>query len=234
VRAVILAGGKGTRLRPYTSILPKPLVPVGDRPVLELILRRLAAAGARRVDLCIGHLGELIQVYFSQNSNLPDDLDLRWHREVEPLGTAGALRTVPDLDSTFVVMNGDVLTTVDFQALLEFHREQEALLTIAMCSQRVDLQLGVIQASNGWVVGYDEKPSLNFDVSMGIYVYEPRALSYLPEGACQLPELVLRLIEAGERVAACRSDALAYDIGTLEEHAAASRHLEAEPEMFGL
>ncbi len=201
--------------------------------MLELIIRRLSQAGVHRVDLCIGHLGELIQLYFSQLGTLPAELDLRWHREVEPLGTAGALRTVPDLDSTFLVMNGDVLTTVDYAALLEYHRAQEALLTIAIREQRVDLQLGVIEASDGRVVGYNEKPSLHFDVSMGIYVYEPKALTYLGEGACQFPELVVRLIEAGERVAACRSDALAYDIGTFEEHEAASRHLEAEPSIFG-
>ena len=95
MRAVILAGGLGMRLRPYTTILPKPLVPVGDRPILEHILRRLHACGVRTVDLCVGHLGELIQVYFSQSDTLPNDLELRWHWEDEPLGTAGALRLVP-------------------------------------------------------------------------------------------------------------------------------------------
>ena len=100
MRAVILAGGLGTRLRPYTTILPKPLVPVGDRPILEHILRRLHACGVREVDLCVGHLGELIQVYFTQANALPADLELRWHWEDEPLGTAGALRIVPGLDGT--------------------------------------------------------------------------------------------------------------------------------------
>ena len=117
MRAVILAGGLGTRLRPYTTVLPKPLVPVGDRPILEHILRRLHVCGVRTVDLCVGHLGELIQVYFSEADSLPADLELRWHREDEPLGTAGALRLIPDLDGTFIAMNGDVLTTLDYREL---------------------------------------------------------------------------------------------------------------------
>src|SRR5512144_554337 len=118
MRAVVLAGGLGTRLRPYTTVLPKPLVPVGDRPILEHILRQLHASGVRVVDLCVGHLGELIQVYFSQSNSLPDDLDLRWHWETEPLGTAGALRLIPDLGGTFLAMNGDVLTNLDYGALV--------------------------------------------------------------------------------------------------------------------
>jgi NDP-mannose synthase len=233
MRAVILAGGQGLRLRPYTSIIPKPLVPVGERPILELIVRRLAAAGVRQIDLCIGHLGELIQVYFSQLASLPDDLELRWHRESEPLGTAGALRAVPDLEGAFIVMNGDVLTTVDFSALVDFHLQRRAALTIAMRTQRLDVQLGVIETDDGAVTGYREKPSLRYDVSMGIYVYDARALEHLPDGPCQLPDLVLRLIDAGEHVAAFKSDALAYDIGTFEEHQAAARRLQDEPEVFG-
>ncbi len=123
MRAVILAGGLGTRLRPYTTVLPKPLVPVGERPILEHILMRLHSSGVRTVDLCVGHLGELIQVYFSQTGSLPEDLDVRWHWESEPLGTAGALRLVPDLDGTFLVMNGDVLTNLDYAALIRFHEQ---------------------------------------------------------------------------------------------------------------
>src|ERR687886_2821153 len=122
MRAVILAGGLGTRLRPYTTILPKPLVPVGERPILEQILGRLHACGVRKADLCVGHLGELIQVYFSQATTLPDELELRWHWEDEPMGTAGALRLVPDLAGTFIAMNGDILTTLDYRALVEHHR----------------------------------------------------------------------------------------------------------------
>jgi NDP-sugar pyrophosphorylase family protein len=235
MRAVILAGGLGTRLRPYTTILPKPLVPVGDRPILEHILRRLHASGVRSVDLCVGHLGELIQVYFSQAGSLPEDLEVRWHWEDEPLGTAGALRLVPDLPHTFLVMNGDVLTTLDYSALMQFHEQAGAALTVAMHRQRVDIDLGVIEAEGDRIVGYDEKPRLDYEVSMGIYAYDARALERLPEeGPCQFPDLVQRLLEAREVVAAFRSDADWFDIGTPAEHRRAVAAFEEAPDRFGV
>ena len=160
MRAVILAGGLGMRLRPYTTILPKPLVPVGDRPILEHILRRLATCGVTEIDLCIGHLGELIQVYFSQSTALPDGLELRWHWEEEPLGTAGALTMVPDLADTFIAMNGDILTTLDYGALVEHHKAADATLTVATHAKQVDIDLGVIESSDGRITAYREKPSL--------------------------------------------------------------------------
>ena len=218
MRAVILAGGLGTRLRPYTTIIPKPLVPVGDRPILEHIIGRLGAAGVTKVDLAVSHLGELIQVYFSQAAILPEGLEVDFHWEDEPLGTAGALRTVPELEETFIAMNGDILTTLDYADLVAFHREQGATLTIATHSKKVDIDLGVIETRSSEVVGYREKPTLDYDVSMGIYVYEPRALEFLPEGVCQFPDLVLRLLDAGEPVAAYRSEADWYDIGTIGEY----------------
>jgi NDP-mannose synthase len=233
MRAVILAGGLGMRLRPYTAILPKPLVPVGDRPILEHILRRLSACGVTEVDLCIGHLGELIQVYFSQGTSLPPGLELRWHWEDEPLGTAGAVAVVPDLDATFIAMNGDVLTTLDYRDLVEHHRGAEATLTVAMHAKRVDIDLGVIESDDGVITGYREKPTLHYDVSMGIYVYEPRALQFLPDGPCQFPELVQRLLDAGERVAAYRNEAEWYDIGTFTEYERATQDLSERPELFG-
>jgi NDP-sugar pyrophosphorylase family protein len=220
------------RMRPYTAILPKPLLPVGDRPVIEHILRRLATFGVRRVDLCVGHLGELIRVYLSQATELVEQLDVRWHWEDSPLGTAGALQVIPDLEGTFVVMNGDILTTVDFGALMEVHRSSGAIMTIAMHEKRVDIDLGVIESRDGLITGYNEKPSLRYDVSMGIYAYEREALDYLPDGACQFPDLVKRLIDAGQTVAAYRSDAEWFDIGTFPEYERAVRHLEEHPESF--
>src|SRR6266496_2800417 len=188
MRAVILAGGLGTRLRPYTTILPKPLVPVGERPILEHILRQLHSCGVRDVDLCVGHLGELIQVYFSQADALPDDLELRWHWEDEPLGTAGALRVVPDLAGTFLVMNGDIFTTLDYNELYAFHEGSGATLTVATHSKLVDVELGVIETDGDRIVGYQEKPKLAYEASMGIYVYDERALSHLPaDGPFQFP-----------------------------------------------
>jgi NDP-mannose synthase len=228
MRAVVLAGGFGMRLRPYTTILPKPLLPIGDRPILEIILRQLAGAGFKKVDLCVGHLGELIRVYFTDGTVLPDDLELAWHWEPdEPLGTAGALRVVPGLEGTFLAMNGDILTTLDFGALLAHHRESGAALTIAAQSKRVEIELGVLECDGDRVSGYTEKPTLGYDVSMGIYVYEARVLDYLPEGPCQFPELVQRLLDAGEHIAAYRSEVSWYDLGTVTEYERAVADLDS-------
>ena len=233
MRAVILAGGLGTRLRPYTTVIPKPLVPIGDRPVLEHIIRSLAKCGVDQIDLCVSHLGQLIRVYLA-NADLPPGLRLGFHWESEPLGTAGALTAVPDLTGTFIVMNGDVLTTLDYRELLECHSREEAALTVAMHGQRVDIDLGVIEADGGLVRNYIEKPTLHYDVSMGVYVYDARALRYLPPGPCQFPELVWRLLAAGERVAAWESHAEWFDIGTVGEYERAAAEVERFPEKYDL
>jgi NDP-mannose synthase len=233
MRTVILAGGLGTRLRPYTTILPKPLVPVGGRPILEHILRRLYACGVREVDLCVGHLGELIQVYFTQADAMPADLELRWHWEDEPLGTAGAMRIVPGLSGTFIAMNGDILTTLDFRELVAFHQQAGAALTIATHAKRVDVELGVIDTDGDRITGFREKPQLHYEASMGIYVYDERALAHLPaEGPCQFPDLIQRLLAEGEIVSAFRSDAEWFDIGTVPEHQRAVEAFEEDPEVF--
>ncbi|HLM49129.1 MAG TPA: sugar phosphate nucleotidyltransferase [Solirubrobacteraceae bacterium] len=232
MRAVVLAGGAGLRLRPYTTVLPKPLVPVGDRPVVEHILYRLAAAGVADVHLCVGHLGGLIQAYFSEEANRPRDLRLHWHWEHRPLGTAGALRSVEGLQETFLAVNGDVLTTVEFRDLVDFHRAQDATLTIATGRKRVELGLGVLSVDRHDVVDYREKPALEYVASLGIYVYEPRVLEHIPEGTCQFPDLVRHLLAAGERVAAFPTDGETFDIGTVDEHRRASEALVSRPEDF--
>ena len=233
MRAVILAGGLGTRLRPYTTVIPKPLVPIGDRPVLEHIIRSLVRSGVDHIDLCVNHLGELILIYLA-NADIPPEVRLAFHWESEPLGTAGALAMVPDLEGTFIVVNGDVLTTLDYRALVEHHEEQGAALTVAMHGKRVNIDLGVIESDNGLVNNYIEKPSLRYKVSMGAYVYDERALAHLPDGLCQFPDLVLRLLDAGEPVAAYRSAAEWFDIGTVAEYERASEAVRAHPDRFDL
>ena len=218
MRAVILAGGQGTRLRPYTMVLPKPLVPVGERPVLELILNRLSACGFNRVDLCIGHLGELIMAYFADGSHVPQAMSLTYHREDEPLGTAGALRAIDGLDDTFVVMNGDIVTDLDFDDLVSFHREQGAALTIATMAKDVPISLGVIEHDELRVTGYVEKPTLYYDVSMGIYVYEPHVLELMPSGRLDFPDVVHLLLRHGEPVISYPFDGTWFDIGTPGDH----------------
>jgi NDP-sugar pyrophosphorylase family protein len=234
MRAVVLAGGLGTRLRPYTTVIPKPLVPVGGRPIVEHIIHTLSRAAICQIDLCVGHLGELIELYLAQVA-LPKGVTLKFYREKEPMGTAGALRLIPNLEDTFLVMNGDVLTNLDYAALIRHHSECDALLTIATRATRVTIDLGVLRHTNGDVYDYLEKPALDYDVSMGVYVYDRRALRYLlKDGACQFPDLVLQLLAAGQPVTAYRTDADWFDIGTTEEHERACRAIEHAPERFGM
>ena len=223
-RAVILAGGLGMRLRPYTLVLPKPLIPLADQPILEHIIRRLVTAGVRRIDLCLGSLGGLIQTYFSQATTLPPDLELVYHWEEEPQGTAGALRAIRDVDGPMIVMNGDIFTTLDYRELLGAHVASGAALTIAMHRETVDISLGVIQCVNGQVVDYREKPKLTYEVSMGIYVYERRALDALLRREPDFPRWQL--------VFPFHSDAVWYDIGTIGEYERATADLSARPELF--
>lgn len=225
MRAVILAGGKGMRLRPYTTVLPKPLMPVGERPILELILHQLARAGFERVDLLVGHLGELIRAYLMESGAAPRGVELNFIFEEEPLGTSGALHQVDPPSEPFLVMNGDILTTLDYAALMGHHTEAGGAVTIAAHSKQVKLSLGVLEGPPGEVTGYVEKPTLSYDVSMGIYVYSPHVLEHIPQGYFDFPELILKLIEVGERIVRYPFDGAWYDIGTPEEHERASRAL---------
>jgi NDP-sugar pyrophosphorylase family protein len=232
MRAVILAGGKGMRLRPYTTILPKPLVPVGERPILEIILRQLALSGFTRVDLIVGHLGGLIKAYLD-GIDLPAQVELRYWWEDHALGTAGALKQIDDLDEPFLAMNGDVLTTLDYAQLMRFHAGQGAELTIASHHQKVHLELGVIESENGVVSDYIEKPSLGFDVSMGVYAYDPSALDEVPLAYFDFPELVKALLASDKTVAVYTGPGIWFDIGTVTEHERATAHIIEHPELYG-
>jgi NDP-mannose synthase len=217
MRAVILAGGKGSRLRPYTLVLPKPLVPVGDRPILQLILAQLARDGYGHVDLCVGHLGSLIQTYFADPHNVPDGVQLAYHWEDEPLGTAGALRAL-EVEDHFLAMNGDILTDLDFGDLMAFHRAEGAALTIATYHRTHQVSLGVIEHTDGLVHDYVEKPTMEYEVSMGIYAYAPRAIQHIPAGYFDFPDLVKALLAAGETVRSYRFEGTWLDIGTPSDY----------------
>lgn len=234
-----MAGGLGTRMRPYTTVLPKPLLPVGDRPVLAILLDQLAAAGARRIDLCVGYLGELIRAYLAGASNLPaDGTEIVVHDEPAPLGTAGALRDLPGLGDDgqpFLVLNGDVLTSLDFAALLADHVASGAALTVAAQMRRTQIGSGVLQLdpSGRRVAAYVEKPVLTHRVSLGIYALDARALALLPpSGRFDVPQLVDALIEAGEPVGCHDFDGPWFDVGTPADHEAATQALLERPERY--
>jgi len=223
LKAVILAGGRGTRLAPYTYVLPKPMMPIGDRAILEVLLRQMKRAGINQVVLTVGHLAGLMQAFFQDGQQL--DLDITYSLEAKPLGTAGPLALVPDLDKTFLVSNGDVLTLLDINDFFNFHRQQGGICTIAMHERKHQVDLGVIEQNhdNFLVTGYIEKPTLDYKVSMGLYIFEPEILDYIPKDEyLDFPDLILKLIEAGERVIGYPCDDYWMDLGNPEDYARAT------------
>lgn len=233
MRAVIMAGGLGTRMRPYTTVLPKPLLPVGDRPILSILLEQLASAGVTRVDLCVNYLSGLIRSYLLEATPARDALEVRFHLESEPLGTAGALRDVPDLDEPFLLLNGDVLTSLDFGALLDGHVRSGAALTVTVQSRPTTIGSGVLTIDDrDRVRQYTEKPTLVHDVSLGIYALDPRALDHLEPGQTDVPDLVQTLLVAGEAVRAHRFAGEWFDIGTVGDHELAVREFTEHRERY--
>jgi NDP-sugar pyrophosphorylase family protein len=180
MQAVILAGGKGRRLLPYTTVLPKPLMPIGDHPVLGVILRQLKRFGFIRITICTGYLHELIQAYLSGSGSI--GLDISYTHEPEPLGTIGPLRLIPDLDENFLVMNGDILTDLDLSAFMDAHVKRGAVATIATYKRDAKIDFGVIDKDrNNKIVAFREKPTYHFDVSMGIYAFSRKILEFVPK-----------------------------------------------------
>jgi NDP-mannose synthase len=232
VKAVILAGGRGTRLAPFTTVFPKPLVPLGDRPILELIVLQLLKHGLRDIVLSVDYLADLIRAYFNERRKLTARVSLSYVRDEAPAGTAGSLASIPGLDETFLVMNGDILTTLDYSKLIAHHRKEGGILTIAVRKRQVKIDLGVLEYdARGVVTDYHEKPEFSYDVSMGVYVYEPRVLQYIQRGAyLEFPDLVLRLIRAGEKVVVYPSDDYWLDIGRPDDYAKAC---EEHKQLFG-
>jgi NDP-mannose synthase len=225
-KAVILAGGRGTRLAPFTSILPKPLMPVGNQSILEIVVGRLAECGITDVTFCVGYLSHLIRAVFDgggANGNHRGDTSITYVQEHEALGTAAPLALVQGLDDTFIVMNGDVLTTLDYRALVEHHRTAGNVLTIATHQRSIKIDYGILHVDvTRRVRAFEEKPEISSVVSMGIYVMEPVILDYLPpDRAFDFPDLVQALLDAGEPVGAYFYDGLWFDIGRQEEYSRA-------------
>jgi len=232
VKAVILAGGKGTRLRPYTVGFPKPLVPVGDTPVLDILLQQLSRAGFNDVTVSTGHLAELIRAYCGDGSKW--ELALDYTLEETPLHTAGALKLVQTDATEYLVMNGDVLTTLDYAALMDEHRASGAQATAVTTTRDFPVEFGVVRTDeSGSLVGWDEKPSHTHEVSMGIYVVSSSAVELIADGeALGMPDLLMRIIEHGGRVATHHTDEYWLDIGRVGDYEQAQTDFEAERHRF--
>jgi len=217
MKAVIQCGGRGTRLQPYTTVLPKPLMPIGARPILELLLKWLRRNGIRDVFITTGYLGHLIRSYCGDGRQW--DLKIEYTEEREPLGTMGALGLLRDrLDSTFLVLNGDVLTDLNLNALAAHHRIHGAGLTVATVSRNIRVDFGLIEETDCRVVRFREKPTLTHLVSMGVYCLEPELVQHIP---CGVPfgfdDLMFRMLEYGLPVATFLHKGFWLDIGRLED-----------------
>ncbi|MFA0823874.1 MAG: sugar phosphate nucleotidyltransferase [Methanomethylovorans sp.] len=218
MQAVILAGGKGKRLAPYTTILPKPLMPIDDMPILEIVLLQLKKHGFTNIVLAVGHLAGLIQAYCGDGSRW--GLNITYSMENEPLGTAGPLSLIDGLEENFLVMNGDLLTNIDYSDLMKLHLEKNALATVSMYNKDVPISLGVLNLDDsGNIIDYIEKPTLTYKVSMGIYILNRKILDHIEKGKyLDFPVLIKQLIEENEKVVGYDFTGYWMDIGRHEDY----------------
>jgi NDP-mannose synthase len=238
--AIILAGGLGRRLAPYTNILPKPLLPIGQVPILEVVIRQLAVAGVGTVHLAVGYLAEIIQSYFGDGSKL--GVRIHYYREPQPLGTAAPVRFVIDewasaepVPDRFLVMNGDLLMDVRLADLVARHRP--GALTVLVAEKRVKIDLGVLKLSDaGEVSDYIEKPEYQYHVSTGVYVFSRELVELIPRGErLDLPDLVRQLLTLGRPVVPVHLTevgSLWLDLGRIEDYEEGRRLFEENPGRF--
>jgi NDP-mannose synthase len=221
MQAVILAGGKGTRLRPYTTCIPKPLVPVDDIPILEVVLRQLKYYGFTEVIIAVNHLAELIMAFFGNGEKL--GLNIRYSIENESLGTAAPLRLIHELDDTFLVMNGDILTTLNYRKFFEYHKDNRSDVSIAVYKKEIKIDLGVLSIEQSRLVDYIEKPNYKFDVSMGVYTMELDVLECIPDNQrYDIPEFILALIN-NKKIITCYDEGCYWlDIGRPDDYETAN------------
>jgi NDP-sugar pyrophosphorylase family protein len=236
MQAIVLAGGKGTRLRPFTHVFPKPLMPLGDDepvPILEVVLRQLGRHGFRDVTIITGYLSEYIETFCRGGQQFGTQVSYR--REVTPLGTAGGLTLVDRPREPVLVINGDILTTLDFAAMYAFHRAQGARATIASYPREVRIDFGVLEFGDDphVLAGYREKPVIPYQVSMGIYILDPVAWEFLTPGqALPMPDLLEAMRAVGHPVHCYRQDCEWLDIGRHDDYAAANEIFQARRSAF--
>jgi NDP-sugar pyrophosphorylase family protein len=227
VKAIILAGGKGTRLEPYTTIFPKPLMPIDGMPILEVIIKQLAHFRIKEMVFAVNPQSEpLLSAYFGKGSRY--GVAIHYSKEEKPLGTAGPLSILQNLPETFLVMNGDILTTLNYQTLIQYHRQHKGMVTIAMSQKKVQLELGVMEFNRAHrLTRYIEKPTLSYAVSMGIYVFEKGVLEWIPSRKyLDFPELIQRLIKQRVKVVCYPSSDFWLDIGRHEDYEEAQKKFQ--------
>jgi len=217
MKAVIQCGGRGMRLRPHTSILPKPLMPIGSRPVLELLLKWLRRIGVKDVFVTTGYLGHLIRSVCGDGSQW--NMRITYTQELEPLGTMGPLSLLREhLDAPFLVLNGDILTDLNLNQFANYHRRHQGTLTIATATRTTKMDFGVIDETDGRVTEFREKPELSHLVSMGIYCMDPAVLERVPSGIpFGFDDLMFQMLQEEAAVNVFKHNGMWLDIGRVED-----------------
>lgn len=224
-RAVILAGGRGTRLRPYTVVLPKPLMPIGDYPILEVIVRQLAQSGFTHITMAVNHQAEIIRAFFRDGSRW--DIKIDYSLESEPLGTMGPLKLIDDLPDHFLVMNGDILTDLNFFDFYNNHVVSENMFTISSKTRVQHVDYGVLDTREGCLTGFSEKPSDVYEVSMGVYMVSQAALQFVPKGEPYgFDNLMVDMLAQGNTVNVEKFEGYWLDIGRPDDYAQAIDEFE--------
>lgn len=231
-RAVILAGGKGTRLRPYTVVLPKPLMPIGDYPILEVIIRQLMQNGFNRITMAVNHQADLIQTFFGDGSKWGIKID--YSLEDKPLSTMAPLKLINDLPDNFLVMNGDILTDLDYNEFYESHVNNNNIFTISAYQREVKSEFGVLELNdNNTLVGFKEKPIQKYDVSMGIYMVSKKAVDYIPEDTFYgFDHLMIDLMNNNQEPKVKRFDGYWLDIGRPDDYEQAIEEFDKLKDKF--
>jgi NDP-mannose synthase len=231
VMAVLLAGGLGMRLRPYTMNIPKPLLPLGDQAIMEIVLQQLAGQGFERVVITLGHMPQLVEAMLGNGERF--GLRIEYAVEVEPLGTAGSLNLVDDLDETFLVMNGDLLTTIDYGKVVASQEAAQHSATVVLARREVPIDYGVVYVDHeGCLERYEEKPTLHHYVSTGIYALNRSTVGYVPQGRFDMPDLITGLVAAHEKVRCHITEEYWQDIGRFDDYQRASADFVADPRRF--
>jgi NDP-sugar pyrophosphorylase family protein len=227
MEAVILAGGQGTRLRPYTTTIPKPLVPVGERAILDIVLRQLRKAGVVRVRMAVNHMADLIMAFFGSGEKY--GLEIVYSIEDEPLGTVGPLANMSDLPQSFLVMNGDVLTDLDYAALFRSHVASGCALTLSTYRRKLRMEFGILEVNEQArrLVGFREKPMHEFDASMGVYAFDRRTLAGIPsKRRYGLDDLVLDMLRKNEPIHTFPWEGYWLDLGRPDDYDQANRDID--------
>jgi len=231
-RAVILAGGKGTRLRPYTVVLPKPLMPIGEYPILEVIIRQLKQHGFSHITMAVNHQAEIIKAFFGDGSKW--DIKIDYSLEEKALSTMAPLKLINDLPDNFLVMNGDILTDLNYKEFYESHVKNNNIFTISAYQREVKSEFGVLELDNqNTLVGFKEKPIQKYDVSMGIYMVSKRAVEYIPENTFYgFDHLMLDLMKNKEEAKVEKFNGYWLDIGRPDDYAQAIEEFDSMKEKF--